>query len=64
MVPTHTFKEIYDPGRQEAGAYLVDNAPGAKPAVLSIAQLEEMVGMNLFPAVKENIKSMTSLTPP
>jgi endonuclease G, mitochondrial len=29
QVPTAIFKAIYDPNRQEAGAYVVGNAPGA-----------------------------------
>ncbi len=57
MVPTHTFKAIYDPGRRESGAYLVDNVLGAEPSFISITELEKMVGMNLFPSVNEKIKS-------
>jgi endonuclease G, mitochondrial len=59
MVPTHTFKAIYDPLRGESGAYLVDNVPGAQSSFISIAELEKLAGMNLFPAVADNIKSVT-----
>lgn len=58
MVPTHTFKAVYDPIRKESGAYLVDNVLGARPSIISIADLEIMVGMNLFPSVTENVKSV------
>jgi endonuclease G len=58
MVPTHIFKAIYDPSRQEAGAYLVDNTEDGQPSIISIAELEKMVGMNLFPSVSNNIKSV------
>jgi endonuclease G len=58
MVPTHIFKAIYDPSRQEAGAYLVENTLEGQPSVVSIAELEKMVGINLFPSVNENIKSV------
>ncbi len=58
MVPTHTFKAIYDPGRGESGAYLVDNVPGAQPTFISIAELEKLAGMNLFPSVAKTSKSV------
>ena len=58
LVPTHVFKAIYDPNSKEAGAYLVENTVDGQPSVVSIAELEKMVGINLFPSVSENIKSV------
>jgi endonuclease G len=57
MVPTQLYKAIYDPARQEAGAYLVDNAPGAKPVRVSIVDLEKITGISLFPAVSDQAKA-------
>jgi endonuclease G len=57
MVPTKLFKAVYDPQRKEAGAYLIDNNAGAQPEKISIAELETLTGITIFPAVEENVKS-------
>ena len=57
MVPTKLFKAVYDPQRQEAGAYLIDNAANAQPQKLSIDELEKITGISIFPSVEENVKS-------
>jgi endonuclease G, mitochondrial len=56
MVPTQLYKAVYDPARQEAGAYLVDNAVGAQPVTISITELEKITGISLFPAVSDRVK--------
>jgi endonuclease G len=57
MVPTKLFKAIYDPQRQEAGAYLIDNAADAQPQKISIAELETLTGISIFPSVGDSVKS-------
>lgn len=57
MVPTQTFKAVYDPKRNEAGAYLVDNAEGATVRIISIAELEKVSGISVFPSTSNQIKS-------
>lgn len=57
MVPTQMFKAVYDPKRKEAGAYLVDNAEGAQPQKLSVADLEKLAGINIFPTLDQQTKS-------
>lgn len=57
MVPTQLFKAVYDPNRQEAGAYIVDNTADARPVKVSIAELEKITGMRIFPAVGNRVKS-------
>jgi len=57
MVPTQLYKAVYDPDRREAGAYLVDNAAGARPVMISIAELEKITGISLFPSVSARIKA-------
>lgn len=57
MVPTQLFKAAYDPNRQEAGAYIVDNTADARPVKVSIAELEKITGMRIFPAVGNKVKS-------
>lgn len=56
MVPSHLFKAIYDPSRKESGVYLVENAPGATASKLSVAELESMAGMNIFPSLDQRTK--------
>jgi endonuclease G len=57
LVPSATFKAVYDPNRQEAGAYVVGNATGALPQVVSIAELNQMAGLDIFPAIKAQVKN-------
>lgn len=57
MVPTKLFKAVYDPQRKEAGAYLLDNTADAQPEKISIAELEKITGISIFPSVDENVKS-------
>lgn len=57
MVPTKLFKAVYDPQRQESGAYLIDNTADAQPEKISVADLEKITGISLFPAVSDATKS-------
>lgn len=56
MVPTAMFKAVYDPGKGEAGAYVVENVEGAVPQVISIADAEKMSGIRLFPSLGDTVK--------
>jgi endonuclease G len=57
MVPTQLFKAVYDPNRQEAGAYLIDNAADAQSSKISIEELEKLTGINVFPEVSAGVKA-------
>lgn len=63
MIPTGLFKAIYDPATGEAAAYVMANAPGMKYAVLSIAELEQIAGINLFPALPQQVKNRAMRLP-
>jgi endonuclease G, mitochondrial len=63
LVPSATFKAMYDPNRKEAGAYVVGNAPGAMPQVVSIAELNSMAGLDIFPGLSAQAKSRTMRLP-
>jgi endonuclease G len=63
LVPSATFKAIYDPNRHEAGAYVVGNSPGALPQVMSIAELNRIAGLDIFPAVSVQVKNTTMRLP-
>lgn len=56
MVPTQVFKAIYDPNRNEAGAYIVDNIEGTSVRMISIAELESLSGISVFPSISSQIK--------
>jgi endonuclease G len=57
MVPTRLFKAVYDPHRQQAGVYLVDNAAGAQPQMISLAELAQVSGIDAFPSVSDEVKA-------
>jgi endonuclease G len=48
-VPTDIYKAVYVPGRRQAGAYLVANAVGGQWRAVSVAQLREITGLDVFP---------------
>jgi len=56
MVPTQMFKAIHDPKRQEAGAYVVGNSDGAQAQVVTIAELEKISGITVFPSISNKVK--------
>jgi endonuclease G len=51
------FKAVYDPKRNEAGAYLVDNTEGAQVQIISISELEKLSGISIFPSISSQTKS-------
>jgi endonuclease G, mitochondrial len=57
MVPTQMFKAIYDPSRNESGAYLVDNSEGAQVQIISISELEKLSGISVFPSISTQINN-------
>ena len=56
LVPTYVYKAIYDPQQKQAAAYLVANAPGGHYAVVSVSEVENLTGINLFPALATEVK--------
>ncbi len=56
LVPTNIYKAIYDPARNQAGAYLVDNAPGDAWQELTIDQLIAFTGIDPFPGLPASVK--------
>jgi endonuclease G len=63
LVPTKIYKAIYDPSTGKAAAYVTDNAPGRNYEVISIAQLDQMAGLNLFPKMSESAKQTAMSLP-
>jgi endonuclease G len=56
LVPTYVYKAIYDPQKKQAAAYFVENTAGGRYAVVSAAQVEQLAGISLFPALPEKVK--------
>ncbi len=56
LVPTSLFKAIYVPSSGQGAAYVTPNAAGDDYSVISIAQLEQLTGINLFPKMSQAAK--------
>ncbi|MBB5191478.1 endonuclease G [Silvimonas terrae] len=64
LVPTHLYKAVYNPRKQQAAAYITANAPGEDYQVVSIAQLQQRIGINPFPALPEAARNRAMSLPP
>ena len=63
FIPTHIFKAVYDPQTKEAAAWLAPNVEGNAYQVMSVAELEKRIHINLFPAIPDSVKSRTMALP-
>ena len=57
IVPTHVFKAVLDPRRGLAAAYVAKNVDDAPWAPISMAQLADLTGLDVFPALPASAKS-------
>lgn len=51
LVPTHVWKLLYSPKQQRAGVYLVTNDKTKEYAVLSVAELQKLAGIDPLPGL-------------
>lgn len=56
MVPTGFYKAIYNPATGAAGAYIVKNEAGSGWESISIVELRRRSGIDVFPAISEDVK--------
>ncbi|WP_192499198.1 DNA/RNA non-specific endonuclease [Skermanella pratensis] len=63
LVPTHIFKAVYDPKRKQAAAYLVENADGDQWRGVSIAELQQITGIDPFPGLASSVKNHAMALP-
>src|SRR3954468_12984499 len=56
LVPTHIFKAVYAPKRNQAAAYLVENGDGDQWRSVSIAELQQITGIDPFPELAPAVK--------
>lgn len=59
LVPTKLYKAIYDPASGQGAAYIVANSASNDYEVISISELEQMSGLNLFPKMESSAKEKT-----
>jgi endonuclease G len=63
LIPTYVYKAIYDPRQNQAAAYFALNTPGNRYAVVSIAEVEQLAGISLFPALADEVKQTPMALP-
>ncbi len=63
LVPTSTWKAVYDPKAGGTGVYVCQNTKRPRCAVVSVAALIRTVGIDPFPGLPEGIKA-TAMTLP
>ena len=56
LVPTDIFKVVYFPKRQAAGVYFSPNDASGQVNVISLAELNQDVGLDLLPSLPDSVK--------
>lgn len=57
LVPSHVYKAVYFPDLNVASAYFAPNDESGDIEIISIAELEQKIGVNVFPALKQSLKT-------
>ena len=63
LVPSSTWKAVYDPRASGAGAYLCSNVAAPSCKVVSVATLTSITGVDPFPAVPDSVKQAATALP-
>jgi endonuclease G len=56
LVPTHIAKAVYDPRRNAGAAYLTPNREGNEYRIISLAEVQQMSGIDPFPQLPASVK--------
>lgn len=64
LVPTSTWKAVYDPRAGGAGVYVCRNTAAPTCDTVSVATLTQVVGIDPFPALPESVKQVALVLPP
>ncbi|MCL6483133.1 MAG: DNA/RNA non-specific endonuclease, partial [Janthinobacterium lividum] len=56
LVPSHLYKVVYSPRQGAGAAYFIENVDTKAYEVLSIAQLEDRIGIDLLPSLTRQQK--------
>jgi endonuclease G len=57
LVPSHIYKIVYDPRRQRAAAYLVENRATDDYRVVTVTELERLAGIDFLPWLAAEAKA-------
>ena len=63
LVPSSTWKALYDPKAGGTGAYLCSNTASPRCETMSVATLTRSVGIDPFPAVSDGMKQIAMTLP-
>ena len=63
FVPTHIYKAVYDPAKKEGAAWISPNTAENIYEVVSIAELEKRININLFPGIPADAKDKIASLP-
>lgn len=63
LIPSHLYKAIYLPSRQQAGVYFLPNDDSQRVEVISLAELNQRVGIALMPTLSKAVQT-TAMTLP
>ena len=58
LVPSHLYKVVYSPKQRAGAAYFIENKPVDDYQVLSIAQLEAKIGIDVLPSLSPKQKEV------
>jgi endonuclease G len=56
LVPSHLYKAVYSPKQRAGAAYFIENKPVDEYEILSIAQLEAKIGIDVLPSLSAKQK--------
>lgn len=63
LVPTGIYKAIYDARRRQAGAYVVRNTNDSEWQPVSVARLQQIAGIDVFPSLPADVKAAAIALP-
>ena len=63
LVPSHLYKAVYSPKQHAGAAYFIENKPVDDYQVLSIAQLETKIGIDVLPSLSAKQKEVMLVLP-
>ena len=63
LVPSATWKAVYDPRANGAGVYVCENTAAPACEVVSVAALTRVVGIDPFPSLPAGVKQVAMLLP-
>lgn len=58
LVPSHLYKLVYSPRQRAGAAFFIENRATDAYEVISIAELERRIGINLLPSLNESQKQV------